>query len=78
MAGPIPWHTVDDLANEIVNAREQGPRSAEYRQTFLNRSPRTLRKIRRATTALALRHGLNPEQLWNDVKDMAELELFAE
>lgn len=69
----LQFSTVEDLANQIVDAREQGPRASTYRMTFMNRSPRTLRRIRREADKIALRCELDAGQLWSDIKDMAEL-----
>ncbi len=66
---------------EILAVRENGKRASGFGLTFLNRSARGLRGVRRHYEAQAAKLGYTAEQIgaqWNDVKDMAKLNAICE
>jgi hypothetical protein len=71
----------EEAVEGILGAREQTRASCMYGMTVLNKSRRTLGKIRRIYTQKLAKLGVPEKQfsiLWKDVCDTAKLEAYAE
>lgn len=69
-----------DTISELLSLKPQGKRSMSYNLSFLNKSPRSIIRIKRNYFNSLKNLGYRNNQfdiMWQDVKDVAYLEMFA-